>query len=188
MKANQLATLVLRLMGIYCLLQFIPTLTVTSPAIPLLMGEENLGTPEVIMITTVLLFLSFQLVVGILLIVNSVSWGERLAAQSTSEMNVTAISFEQVQVLVFAVAGALIFTGALPQLFNSLASFFISIGQIARGNQYFNNSPYSFWRPVLVATGIILKAAVGLRMFFGARGFANGWRSLRNFGTPKAPE
>jgi hypothetical protein len=187
MKPNLLATLVLRLLGIYCLLQFIPTLTVTTPAVPILMEAENLGASEIIMVTAVTLFLAFQLLVGILLIVKSVSWGERLAGQNASETNASTIAFEQLQALAFAVAGVLIFTAALPQLFSSFVSFFISIGQINRGNQYSNGSLLYSWRSLLVAIGVFLKAAVGLWMFFGAQGFVNFWRSLRNFGTTKPP-
>jgi hypothetical protein len=185
MKPNQLATLVLRLLGIYCLLQFIPTLAVTSSTVPILIGAENLGAPEIIMITAVMFFSAFQLAVGILLIVKSVPWGEGLVRQNSSETDVTVISFEQVQVLAFAVAGVLIFTGALPQLFSSIVSFIISIGQISRGNQYSNGSLLYSWRSLLIAIGIFLKAVVGLWMFFGAQRFVNFWHSLRNFGTPK---
>ncbi len=188
MKPNQLATLVLRLLGIYCLLQFIPALTITSPAFSIIMEAENLGASEGIMLTAVTLFLGFQLLVGILLIVKSVAWGERLTRQNTSEISTSAVAFERVQVLAFAVAGVLIFTSALPQLFSSIVSFFISIGQISRANQYSNGSLLYSWRSLLVATGVFLKAAVGLWMFFGAQGFVNFWRSLRNFGTPKPPQ
>jgi hypothetical protein len=40
----------------------------------------------------------------------------------------------------------------------------------------------------IFAAGIILKTALGLWMFFGARGFANLWRTLQNFGTPNPSE
>jgi hypothetical protein len=39
----------------------------------------------------------------------------------------------------------------------------------------------------LTAIGTLLKAMLGLWLFFGARGFANFWRFLRNAGTPKPP-
>lgn len=188
MKPNQLATLVLRLLGIYCLLQFIPTLTLTSPSVPILLAGENLGAYEELLITAVLLFLAFQLLIGILLIVKSVPWGDKLTRQNASETNTSTIAFEQVQMLAFAVAGVLIFAGALPQLFSSLVSFFISIGQISRPNQYSNGSLLYSWRSLLMAIGVFLKAAVGLWMFLSARTFANFWRKLRNFGTPTTPQ
>jgi hypothetical protein len=45
---------------------------------------------------------------------------------------------------------------------------------------------YIDWHLVLLAFGALLKTALGLWMFFGARGFANLWRSSRNFGTPNS--
>jgi hypothetical protein len=188
MKANQLATLVLRLLGIYCLIQFVTSFAVTSPAIPILFEMENLSSSEKIVIITTGVFLAFQFAVGILLIVKSVSWGEKLAPQNMSEANITSVSFEQVQLLAFAVAGVLIFSNALPQVLNSFSSFFISISQVADKNRHTGSVQYYDWRMLLSSAGTISKAALGLWMFFGANGFANFWRSARNFGTPKPPE
>jgi preprotein translocase subunit Sss1 len=102
------------------------------------------------------------------------------------EGNITAVSFEQIQMLVFAVAGVLIFADALPQLLNSISSFFTSLNQVTGRSQYPANAEFN-WHSLLAAIGILLKAALGLWLFFGARGFANLWRSLRTFGTPKPP-
>jgi hypothetical protein len=117
-----------------------------------------------------------------------VSWGEKLAPQNMSEANITSVSFEQVQLLAFAVAGVLIFSNALPQVLNSFSSFFISISQVADKNRHTGSVQYYDWRMLLSSAGTISKAALGLWMFFGANGFANFWRSARNFGTPKPPE
>lgn len=186
MKANQLATLVLRLLGIYCLVQFIPAITLSTSVAPFYLAEDHLSFSETVSVFLVVLFFSSQLIISILLIVKSVPWGEKLVPINTGETNVTTVSFEQVQVLAFAVVGALIFTGALPQLFGSLSSFLISLSQI---NVRFQSTGEAFynWRTLFTSLGIILKAALGLWMFFGARGFAGFWRSFRNFGTPKPP-
>jgi hypothetical protein len=44
------------------------------------------------------------------------------------------------------------------------------------------------WLALLPAGGTVLKTGLGLWMFFGARGFANCWRLLRDFGTPNPPK
>jgi len=187
MKANQLATLVLRLLGIFCLVQVIPAVTVSSYAVPIVFSGERLNGSEIMMVLLVVLFLAFQIGLGVLLIVKSAPWGEKLTPQNTGAMNFTAVSFEQVQVLAFAVAGALILASALPQLLNSMYAIIISLREINGGNQYRSNTTYS-WHTLLIAVGTLLKAAFGAWMFFGARGFANFWRSMRNFGTPKPPQ
>lgn len=184
MKPNQLATLVLRLMGIYCLIVFVPMVPLFSSVLFYARsGNDGSGTAAIIL---AVLFLIFWLGIGILLIVRSVPWGEKLTPKNMGEGNITAVSFEQIQMLVFAVAGVLIFADALPQLLNSISSFFTSLNQVTGRSQYPANAEFN-WHSLLAAIGILLKAALGLWLFFGARGFANLWRSLRTFGTPKPP-
>jgi len=196
MKPNQLATLVLRLFGIYCLIQVIPAITISTSTVAAAQGftyaQGKLDRSEVAMIAAmvmVALYLAFWLVVGILLIVRSVPWGEMLTPKDIGEGNITEVSFENIQTLVFAAAGVLIFAGALPQLLNSIFSFFSNTHQIIGGNSSGSTSYNNYnWRALLIAIGTLIKAALGLWLFFGARGFANFWRSLRTFGTPKSPQ
>ena len=183
MKANQMATLVLRLLGIYCLIVFVPFVSVFSSALYYSRSGSNHGT-----VITVLaaLFCFLWLAVGISLIVFSVSWGTKLTT-GFAESNVTSLSFDQIQVLAFAVAGALIFAESLPQIFNSLYSFFTVIEQLAHKDEYPIGTRFDSWPALLNAVGTLLKAGLGLWLFFGARGAANFWRSMRDFGTPKPP-
>jgi hypothetical protein len=186
MKANQLATLVLRLLGIYCLIQVIPAVSITSSAAPLLFSADGLNYSAFLATMAVILFLALQLAIGILLIVKSVPWGEKLIPQTTDTARITTVSFEQVQVLAFAIAGVLVFSETVPQLMNSFVSIFTSLSAIARGTRYPIDNFY-VWRSFFIAIGTLAKAGLGLWLFFGARGFANFWRSMRNFGTPKPP-
>jgi hypothetical protein len=182
MKANQLATLVLRLLGIYCLIEIIPYVSVYGSAI--FYERRDLDYTVNSATTTAILLFVFWLGIGISLIVYSVPWGQKLT-KNFVESNVTALSFEQIQALAFAVAGILILAGSLPQLFNSI----YSLGQLAEEEKYAGLKPVKaiVWHTVLPAVGTFLKAGLGFWMFFGARGFANFWRSIRNFGTPKPP-
>jgi hypothetical protein len=184
MKPDQLATLVLRLLGIYCLIVFVPMVPLFSSVVFYARSSnDNYGMAAIIL---AVLFLVFWLGVGILLMVCSVPWGKKLAPKDIGEGNITAVSFEQIQILVFAVAGVLIFAEALPQLLNSIFSFFTSLNQVAGRSQPPAYAEFN-WRSLLGAIGTLLKAALGLCLFFGAHGFANFWRSLRTFGTPKPP-
>lgn len=183
MKANQLATLVLRLMGIYCLILLIPMAELLNNVIFYAQnGSGGVGTAVVII--TLALSVGW-LAIGISLIVFSRSLGEMLSPTKSDEGSITAVSFEQVQVLAFAVAGVLIFAEALPQLLSYIFAFLHYLIQRKQENPYsdtgwpFNRFGYA------AAIGTFLKAVLGVWLFFGARGFANFWRSLRNFGTPK---
>jgi hypothetical protein len=138
------------------------------------------------MITLAVLFCLLWLVVGFSLIVFSVPWGAKLTT-GLAESNITTLSFEQIQALAFAVAGALIFAESLPQIFNSISSFFAVLEQLNHRDQYPTGTQFDSWPALLSASGTFLKAGLGLWLFFGARGVANFWRSMRNFGTPKPP-
>jgi len=185
MKANQLATLVLRLMGIYCLVEVIPVISALSSVIfsGINGGAIGLGIGA-------LATLIAPIIIGVLLITLSVPWGEKLVPKEASEEKMSAISFEQVQVLAFALAGILIFAGALPQLFNSVFNLLRAFSSQDSWNQAVASSYPVHNNPYLVeyAIGTLLKAGLGIWLFFGANGFANFWCSLRNFGTPKPPQ
>ena len=186
MKANQLATLVLRLLGIYCLIVLIPMAEMLNNAIFFAQNNSSRSGTAAVIITFLLLI--FLLAIGISLIAFSKPLGEMLMPKNAGEGNITAISFEQLQMLAFAVAGVLIFAGALPQLLNNVFTFLHYLIQLKDKNPY-PDTRWPFNRfGGLAAVGTLLKTALGLWLFFGAHGFANFWRSMRTFGTPKPPQ
>ncbi len=187
MKPNQLATLALRLMGIYCLIASIPAVWTAIAAVTFAQappaGASRNGADLSLIMLVVLPFLS-RVVIGILLLIYSIPWGEKLTAKDDDAAGTTAISFEQIQALAFAIAGVLIFAHALSSLFTSV---FNLAEWYAIRQRLPENSPIYFSRNVLTAFGTFAEAAFGGWLFFGARGFAHFWRSLKNFGTPKPP-
>ena len=114
MKAHQLATLVLRLLGIYCLIEIIPFVSIYVSEINI--ARSAIGVLGISEIIIEILPFAFWLGVGISLIVYSVPWGQKLT-KDFAESNVTTLPFEQIQVLAFAVAGILILAGSLPAAF-----------------------------------------------------------------------
>jgi len=187
MKPNQLATLVLRLLGIFCLIQFIPAIAITSSAAPIIRAPDSFGSSVIVAETFVFLFLALQLAVGILLIAKSVPWGEKLMPQKTDEAPLISTSLEQIQALAFGVAGVIIFSETLPQLANSFVSILTLLAPTAKGAGYPIDN-FFIWRSFFIAMGTLAKAALGLWLFFGAHGFTKFWRTARNFGTPKPPQ
>lgn len=184
MKANQLATLVLRLLGIYCLVAFIPFLSIFSSVIfYTVRTHDSAGIAAMIV---AILSSIFWLGLGVLLIVFSVPWGRRLTGDF-AEASVTALPFEQVQTLAFAVIGILIFAEALPQLLNTIYSFSISLRHLVNEEAYPAGMKVMDWHTLWVAIGTLLKIGLGLWLFFGARGFSNLWRSFRMFERPSTP-
>ncbi len=110
-----------------------------------------------------------------------------LIPKGAGEKNVMAASFEQIQILAFAIAGVLIFAEAFPRLLNIVFTLLYFLIQL-KDNRPYPDAAWLFNRFGLVtAIGTLLKTALGLWLFFGAHGFANFWRSLRTFGTPNPP-
>jgi hypothetical protein len=186
MKANQLATLVLRLFGIYCLIQIIPMVVTLSSMVIVQRTVEHSDNPILMTFVQASIPSICWLLIAISLLVFSVPLGEKIATGIDGE-KVTQVSFEQVQVLAFAVVGAWLAVEGLSQFCGDIYSALTSM-QHFNTNQYPGGPQYIDWHLILRAFGALVQIAIGLWMFFGANGFANFWRSARNFGTPKPPE
>ena len=183
MKPILLAMLLLRLLGIYCLTQGVPVLGMFGTVILYAQNLEGASMTSAL-VASLLPGLCF-LAMGVLLLVCAKSWGEKLVPVVTDDMSASPISFEQVQVLAFAVTGVLIFADALPQLFNSVSQL-LNWATAGKGDWQRQGAhrAYSI-QEATVAFGTVLQAILGLFLFFRTRGFANFWRSLRQFATPK---
>lgn len=186
MKANQLATLVLRLLGIYCLIQVIPTIAEMSG---FLFVESKIDHSDNSILLTFVRASAPSicwLVISILLLLFSAPLGEKLGKGISEEKN-SEISFEQTQALAFAIVGVFFLVESLSQFSISIYAASVSLKHLNK-DQYPGGMDFNDWRAVLSAVGVVLKISIGAWMFFGARGFANLWRSFKNFGTPKPPE
>lgn len=184
MKANGVAILALRLLAVYCFVRATALLALMGPVWMMEFRHSHSealtpGAVALAFLPTVIV-----LVLGILLLVFAVPWGERLAGEVAEAGPGGSISFEQLQVLAFAVVGVIVFAGSLPRLFNSI----YSVVAVIRLNTAEGRGQRPFVRPDwLGAIGTLLQAILGLALFFQARGFARFWRSLRTFATPKPP-
>src|SRR5271170_2214659 len=143
MKANQLATLVLRLLGIYCLIQIVPTVVALSSMGIIARTIEHSDNPIIMTFVQASVPAICWLFVAVLLFVFSIPWGEKLT-KGINEEKITGISFEQVQVLAFAVAGALIFAEGVSQLFGSINSALISLKHFNK-DQYPEGMQFNDW-------------------------------------------
>ena len=177
MKPNQLATLVLRLLGVYCLALVIPTISFGLSAVSLAQAEPADGKDDrffdIALVVSGVLPIFIRLATGVLLLVQSRKWGERLVPKDCGQENITAVSFEQAQLLAFAIVGVLIFASALPSTFKSIFNLAQSLT---------DSSVYwaSRWRQGTEATGSLIEAVLGLVLFFRAHWFVKFWRSFQS--------
>ena len=178
MKANQLATLALRLLGIFLIaLSSIGIWQFGTAIEQIINREDNLDAK------LKLLCLAAPIVVGTLLIACAGPLGEKMTPKSTGTEGVSAITFRQIQTLAFAIAGLVIFAGALPEVLTSIFYIFRS---------YSENSPEFFQgmsqMMIESSIGTLLRAALGIWLFFGASGFADFFSPTKYFATSKPPQ
>ncbi|HVU27314.1 MAG TPA: hypothetical protein VHG71_06205 [Verrucomicrobiae bacterium] len=187
MKANQLATLVLRLLGFYFIIEFIPT-TATLISIPVVSETlENFNQSNLMISVQALVPAIFWLITGCLLLIFSARWGERLAKGINDEKIIEA-PFEKFQILAFAVVGIFLFVSGLSQLCTNIGTYFLFARIRNFAGETVHQPVINDWRSFFSICGSVLQIAIAAWMFFDTHGFVNFWRSLRNFGTPKPPE
>lgn len=104
MKANQLAALALRLMGIFLIVLSVADLSIRGGDISEIVNHQYNSEAELRLLCS-----ASPIVIGILLIACSGLLGEKLVPKSTSTENPSLITFRQVQTLAFAITGLLIF-------------------------------------------------------------------------------
>lgn len=175
MKPNQFAALILRLLGIYCLIQSVNTFSTLAFAFSYYTGApiQNRSQPDELQIIIVAGSFGLRLLIAYVLLTRAESLANRFVPPDVAQISSSAISLEQIQMLAFAVAGIATFADSLPQL-----------STYALGLSY-RPSIFSL-RNQLIGGGSFLKAALGLWMFLAPRSFVNFWLSFRNFGTPKS--
>lgn len=102
MKANQVAMLVLKLMGVYFIIEGVSAVGEFSITMTPVLKDDAISFATVAVLTLVA-----PIVCGILLMACSASWGKQLVPQNMGEEKISAVSFDLVQALAFAVVGGM---------------------------------------------------------------------------------
>ena len=167
MKAKELATLMLRLVGIYCLIQAISHATLFINLIIMRSGVGgSAGSDWALELSLMPGILLGS--IGVILFVFAPGLGNWLMPEASRESVVAAIAYEDWQRLLIAAVGALIFAGALPQLPAAVAAFLnLSEDSGFQRLTYAAAGAYGW----TVAAGTIAKALLGFAMFVRPRLF-----------------
>jgi hypothetical protein len=182
MRVNQLATLFLRLMGVYVLIEAIPAVATSWAGI-----QSVLNSGDNFPLFGIFVPLIARIIIGILLMAFSGLWGQKIASNDSDNEKMSSITFEQAQSLAFAVIGIFIFADGLPQLGNSISYLMMFLSSSSSWSGY-SRTPFGGTFQFGIAGGPILKVLLGLWLFFGAKGFAHFWSSTQNFNPPEPPK
>ncbi len=174
MTGTQIASLSLKLIGIFSIIQAIPILKSLSEFF--VFKDSNFFTPEntppsynylLIGILTSFLLL---LILGACLIIFSERLAKKIIKENEDKKTLTDLSVKDIQAIAFSVIGVVMIVIAIPKL--------IQIGtNIQVLNQAGDEVPTrgisaGTWA---YAIGLTVQSIIGLLLFFGARGLSSIW-------------
>ena len=108
------------------------------------------------------------------LVLESAPTKRKLTRQIASQENISAVSFEQIQVLAFAVVGILILPVRCHSFLTAFTCYFHYINEVELQNhrEIVSWLHFTVGGSLLISVGNFAKAGAGcLKMFFGAHGF-----------------
>lgn len=179
MTKQEIASLALRLLGIYC---FIQALTFLASSLSLVgMNVTEMGLSRSLMIAGAALPIFGYLLAGVVLLM----FGDRIAGKMINQDKhagapAAGITTRDAQTLAFSIVGIYLITTSLP----SLASLLWTIAYYYRkgGPDLARAGVENVWRPTIQ---VIVEFMIGVGLFLGARGVSSLWFFLQKVRGPK---
>ena len=182
MSSLSLALVGLRLLAVYTFVQSIPLFAAFGVVGALSRTEDPFGRSQTSAVATALFPGASLLIIAILLYVFSVPLSKYLAAGTSNESSQSACSFEQLQVIAFAVAGILILVFALPSFLRGIEAVVELRRYVKSGGSVDPHQSYDTW---LYCIGAMAQLVLGLALVFNPGALRNALHWLRTAGTPR---
>jgi len=174
MTKHELASLVLKLLGIYAIIESLPLLQPLAGLASLPSDPAEASMYRWTLVGVLLLFL-IMVLVGVLLLAYSRDLALRLMEEDQPLNLSSTLTASDVQAIGFSLVGVLIFLRALPDLTQGIWGWLYLIAQ-NRTHLYRGPMPRSTW-PHLLSAAIQLVLAVVL--FLRAQGLAHLWHRIQ---------
>jgi len=175
MKNRELSEVLIKVLGIYALLQALPLFQYLAMAISSLFVTQN-ETISFLIQAINIVAISANIMVGLYLIKNGGNISKKLFPEESKDLiDQKAINKTELQSIIFSGIGLLILIMAIPKAIQSGLSIYLYLNESMDGeaNRIFSNS----WPNVLATT---LQAAIGFFVFFQAQGITNMWRRIQS--------
>ena len=175
MKNRELAEVLIKVLGIYALLQALPLFQYLAMVVSSLFVTQNETISVIIQAINIVPILA-NIMVGLYLIKNGESISKKLFGEESKDLvDQEVINKTELQAIFFSGIGLLILIMAIPKVIQSVLSIYLYINESLDGeaNRIFSNS----WPNVLATT---LQAAIGFFVFFQAQGITNMWRRIQS--------
>jgi len=175
MTKRQFSEMVLKLLGVYVLLQALSLVYMLGIIIDSFMtpkSEWHMNVHKLLSFLGPFVLIS---IVAIFLLTRS-QWIAMLLFREDSKLNLgTALSSRDVQAVIFSAVGILVFLNTLPRLVQIIASPLL----FARDLRGFDMRNLLAPGGLIRLLGTLAKAGLGIMLFFRARGLANFWHSIQ---------
>ncbi|MBI4681094.1 MAG: hypothetical protein HY753_07840 [Nitrospirae bacterium] len=174
----QIASLSLKLIGIFSIIQAIPILKELSAAFAF--KKSNLFISEAApptfnyLLLGILTSIILLLILGTCLIIFSDKLAEKIM-KGNSETLLTDISARDIQLIAFSVVGVVLIVLAIPQIVQLGVN--IQVLKQAGDDLPIKNVLASTWAH---AIGLTIQTIIGLLLFFGSRGLSSLWYSFQS--------
>jgi hypothetical protein len=175
MKSRELASLALKLLGVYAIIEALPLLQYLQYVLAVIdqAGRRDSGMQPW---TAVLGLVPLLLMAGTAFLLLTRSDGlARMLVPEDREMVTGGLSGQEIQTIAFSVAGAMVFILGVPALLQVILRLTI-LGPAYYGSRQSVDS--WFVNVVLSGIGPFLQCALGFILFFRSRGVANFWHNL----------
>jgi hypothetical protein len=174
MKNRELAEVLIKILGIYALLQALPLFQHISFAASNFYVSQTESISVLIQLIGSIPFFA-NVMVGIYLLKNGENLSKKILKEEKQEvLSHNLIDKESLQTILFSAIGLLTIIFAIPKTINAISSIYLYMNEsmVGEANKIIRNS----WPNILAAT---LQIIIGFIVFFQAQSVTNLWRSIQ---------
>ena len=174
MTKREITSLLIKLMGIYCLTQFAPSLINVLGFVAAMYGLQE-GPQKIISVLEVIISPAIWIGLSILIIRTSDRIAKRLYREDSDASQLVSLGFQDVQVLGYNFIGLILLVQSFPQIVNLVAT--IRVEQVYYSPIWTKETFYQHTLPRLLS--FLTQFILGLVLFLKPKGLANLWKKAQ---------
>lgn len=174
MTKRETTSLLVKLMGIYCLVQFAPSLIYILGFITTIRDSQQIWM-KLATVGTMIIFPAIWIGFCILIIRKSDSVAKRLYREDSDASQLSSLGFQELQVLGYNFIGLLLLVQSFPQIVSLLTT--IKTQQVYYSSSWTKQGFYLNTLPRLLS--FLTQFILGLILFLKPKGLANLWKKAQ---------
>lgn len=174
MTKRETTSLLIKLMGIYCLVQFAPSLIYILQFLATIRGSQQIWM-KLATVGMMVVFPAIWIGFCILIIRKSDSIAKRLYREDSDASELSSLGFQEVQMLGYNFIGLLLLVQSFPQIVSLVTT--IKTQQIYTHEYWTKEAFYMHTLPRLLS--FLTQFILGLVLFLKPKGLANLWKKAQ---------